>query len=359
MSQLLPSAERLSHSLAPTPSLPAGRVAARETAQGVAFEQVLQQASQSSSPAQEVVVEQGDTLVGLVRLWHRERGADVSDAQAYRQALQVARAQGIDNPDLIVPGQRVRLEGLVIHETAAVAQRTAAPASPAAPHAAALLQQRAQPALQGRHAVLDRTLERAQAKGYIPAQEVPAVRQRVLQMAQTFGFQPDDFARVAMMESDGFNPEANNGRCFGVIQFCSGRGQGADSVGMAERPKDILRMSVLQQLDLVETYFKDTGLNRMGPRVGLADLYLTVLTPAAREERGLHTPLNIAGEQANMLYVGGRRGNAITRSSILQGLHTLTNQRLGLEAPVAQRQLSPAQRQQFAAAVSSASGQLP
>lgn len=356
MSQLLPSAERLSHSLAPTPGLPAERVAAREMGQGAAFERVLQQASQSSSPAKEVVVEQGDTLVGLVRQWHRERGADVSDAQAYRQALQVARAQGIDNPDLIVPGQRVRLEGLEIHETAAVAQRTM---PPAAPHATALLQQRVQPALQGGHAVLDRTLERAQAKGYIPAQEVPAVRQRVLQMAQTFGFQPDDFARVAMMESDGFNPEANNGRCFGVIQFCSGRGQGADSVGMAERPKDILRMSVLQQLDLVETYFKDTGLNRMGPRVGLADLYLTVLTPAAREERGLHTPLNIAGEQANMLYVGGRRGNAITRSSILQGLHALTNQRLGLEAPMAQRQLSPAQRQQFAAAVSSASGQLP
>lgn len=356
MSQLLPSADRLSPPLAPTPGLPAGRVAAREPGLGTAFEQVLQQASQPTSPANEVVVEQGDTLVGLVRQWHRERGADVTDAQAYRQALQVARAQGIDNPNLIVPGQRVRLEGLVIHETATVAQR---PVAPAVPHAAALLQQRIQPALQGRHAVLDRTLERAQAKGYIPAQEVPAVRQRVLQMAQTFGFQPDDFARVAMMESDGFNPEANNGRCFGVIQFCSGRGQGADSVGMAEQPKDILRMSVLQQLDLVETYFKDTGLDRMGPRVGLADLYLTVLTPAAREERGLHTPLNIAGEQANMLYVGGRRGNAITRSSILQGLHALTNQRLGLEAPMAQRQLSPAQRQQFAAAVSSASGQLP
>ena len=355
MSQLLPGADLIRTQPPQVMNLPGVLGAAREPA-GAGFQELLQQAGQSSAKTPEVVVQTGDTLVGLVRQWHRERGADVSDAQAYRQALQVARAQGIENPDLIVPGQRVRLEGLVIHETAAVAQRSVAPA---APHAAVLLQQRAQPALAGPHAVLDRTLARAQTKGYIPPQEVPAVRQRVLQMAQTFGFQPDDFARVAMMESDGFNPEANNGRCFGVIQFCSGRGQGADSVGMAERPKDILRMSVLQQLDLVETYFKDTGLNRMGPRVGLADLYLTVLTPAAREERGLHTPLNIAGEQANMLYVGGRRGNAITRSSILQGLHTLTNQRLGLEAPMAQRQLSPAQRQQFAAAVSSATGQLP
>jgi hypothetical protein len=58
-----------------------------------------------------------------------------------------------------------------------------------------------------------------------------------------------------------------------------------------------------------------------------------------------------------MLYVGGQRGNAMTRNSILQGLHALTNQRLGLTEQQAQRQLSPAQRQQFAAAVSSATGQ--
>jgi len=355
MSQLLPGADLIRTQPPQVMSLPGGQGAAREPA-GAGFQELLQQAGQTSVKSPEVVVQPGDTLVGLVRQWHRERGADVSDTQAYRQALQVARAEGIENPDLIVPGQRVRLEGLVINETATVAQRLV---GTEAPRAITLIQQGAQPALEGRHAVLDRTLERAQTKGYIPAHQLPAVRQRVLQMAQTFGFQPDDFARVAMMESDGFNPEANNGRCFGVIQFCSGRGQGADSVGMAERPKDILRMSVLEQLDLVETYFKDTGLNRMGPRVGLADLYLTVLTPAAREERGLHTPLNIAGEQANMLYVGGRRGNAITRNSILQGLHTLTNQRLGLEAPIAQRQLSPTQRQQFAAAVSSATGQMP
>jgi hypothetical protein len=47
----------------------------------------------------------------------------------------------------------------------------------------------------------------------------------------------------------------------------------------------------------------------------------------------------------------------MTRNSILQGLHSLTNQRLGLTEQQAQRQLSPAQRQQFAAAVSSATGQ--
>lgn len=328
------------------PALGALALAAPSAQAGLGFEQLVQAAAARSTRSADVVVQPGDTLVGLVRQWHRERGVDIGDAQAYRQALQVARAQGMSNPDLIVPGQRVRLDGLATAQLQGVGRpQSAAPVWP--------IQARAMPA--GPHAVLDKTLERAQAKGYIPAHEVGAVRQRVLNMAQSFGFKPDDFARVAMMESDGFNPEANNGRCFGVIQFCSGRGQGADSVGLAERPKEILRMSVLQQLDLVETYFKDTGLDRMGPRVGLADLYLTVLTPAAREVRGLNTPLNIAGEQANMLYVGGQRGNAMTRNSILQGLHALTNQRLGLHEPLAQRQLSPAQRQQFAAAVSAAS----
>jgi hypothetical protein len=357
MSQLLPQADLIRTQPPQATSQTGGQVAARESAGG-GFRALVQQASTTNTPAAEVVVQRGDTLVGLVRQWHRERGADVSDAQAYRQALQVARTQGIDNPNLIVPGQRVRLDGLVIHESTAVA--TSAPKATRVamqPTAATLLQQRVRSAPLGQHAVLDKTLQRAQDKGYIPTHEVGAVRQRVMQMAQTFGFAPDDFARVAMMESDGFNPEANNGRCFGVIQFCSGRGQGADSVGMAERPRDILGMSVLEQLDLVETYFRDTGLDRMGPRVGLVDLYLTVLTPAAREVRGLNTPLNIAGEQANMLYEGGRRGNAMTRNSILQGLHALTNQRLGLTEQQAQRQLSPAQRQQFAAAVSSATEQ--
>lgn len=355
MSQLLSNADLIRTNPLQAKAQQGGVGAAREAAGD--FQAVLQQAGQASGAASEVVVQRGDTLVGLVRQWHRDRGADVTEAQAYRQALQVARAQGIDNPNLILPGQRVRLDGLVVQESRASAAAPTTARAALQPVAATQLQQRVRPMLMGQHAVLDKTLQRAQDKGYIPANEVSAVRQRVLQMAQTFGFAPDDFARVAMMESDGFNPEANNGRCFGVIQFCSGRGQGADSVGMVDRPRDILRMSVLEQLDLVETYFKDTGLDRMGPRVGLADLYLTVLTPAARDVRGPNTPLNIAGEQANMLYVGGRRGNAITRNSILHGLHSLTNQRLGLNEQQAQRQLSPAQRQQFAAAVSSASGQ--
>lgn len=358
MSQLLPNADLIRTQPPQATGHTGVQVAAREPA-GAGFQALLQQAGSSNTPNAEVVVQRGDTLVGLVRQWHRDRGADVSDAQAYRQALQVARAQGIDNPNLIVPGQRVRLDGLMIQESTVAMSAPKATRVAMQPSAATMLQQGVRPAPLGQHGVLDKTLQRAQDKGYIPAQEVGAVRQRVLQMAQTFGFAPDDFARVAMMESDGFNPEANNGRCFGVIQFCSGRGQGADSVGMADRPREILGMSVLEQLDLVETYFKDTGLDRMGPRVGLADLYLTVLTPAAREVRGLNTPLNIAGEQANMLYVGGRRGNAMTRNSILQGLHALTNQRLGLTEQQAQRQLSPAQRQQFAAAVSSATGQQP
>ena len=318
------------------------------TPRGESFQTILNQTSAPGPSTHHRVVQPGDTLVGLIRDWHRTRGAEVSDEQAYRQALQVARSQGIENPNLIRPGQRIRLDGLIIEELPQTAQRVQA-----APTTATVLHRGERSVGSSPHSILDKTLERAQAKGYIPAHEVHSVRRRIVEMAQQFGFQPDDFARVALMESDGFNPEANNGRCFGVIQFCSGRGQGADSVGMVDRPKDILRMSVLQQLDLVETYFKDTGLDRMGSRIGLADLYLTVLTPAARQERRWHQPLDIVGDQANLLYVGGRRGADITRHSIVQGLNTLTSQRLGLEPSQPQRQLSSTQRQQFAAALAS------
>lgn len=319
-------------------------------------------------PPSQPTVAQGDTLIGLVKSWHREHGSHVTDAQAFRQAHQVARANDIHNADLIHPGQQVSLA--VLQQAGAPADSRRHSSNPLlGPNATAaqVLAQRltaqrvpppGAPVSHSGHSVLDHTLQRAQARGFIPAAELPAVRQRIVEMAGQFGFAPDDFARVSMMESDGFNPKANNGRCFGVIQFCSGKGQGADSVGMADRPKEILQMSVLQQMDLVETYFKDTGLDRMGPRVSLSDLYLTVLTPAARQVRNPNATLPIAGVQAQALYEGGRVEGRMTRNSLVQGLHAVTNQRLGLDDTL-QRQRVSGQRQPLAAALQTASGNRP
>jgi hypothetical protein len=54
-------------------------------------------------------------------------------------------------------------------------------------------------------------------------------------------------------------------------------------------------------------------------------LYLTVLTPAARQETRPDAPLPIAGPQARYLHVGQDTRGPITRNSILAGLHNLTN----------------------------------
>jgi hypothetical protein len=150
-------------------------------------------------------------------------------------------------------------------------------------------------------------------------------------MANEYKFSPDDFARMTLMESDGMNPKASNNRCHGIIQFCDGPDRGAASVGFGQNPKAILGKSVLQQLDLVAKYFDDTGLKNLGS-AGLDDLYLTVLTPAARQETRPQATLNIAGNQAPHLYVNRDVRAGITRQSIQQGLHQNANERLGLES---------------------------
>jgi hypothetical protein len=182
--------------------------------------------------------------------------------------------------------------------------------------------------------VLEKTIDRAIEKGFIPAQDKQAVMNKIVQLSQEHRFAPDDFARLTLMESDGMNPKATNNRCHGIIQFCDGPDRGAASAGFGANPKAILGHSVLQQLDMVGKYFDDTGLKNFGP-VGLDDLYLTVLTPAARNETRPNAALNIPGQQAAYLHVNRDMRAPITRNSILAGLHQNANERLGTE--VAQR----------------------
>jgi hypothetical protein len=191
------------------------------------------------------------------------------------------------------------------------------------------------------HPVLEKTINRAVDKGFIPAEEKQAVMNKILQMSQQHKFAPDDFARLSLMESDGLNPKATNNRCHGIIQFCDGPDRGAASAGFGANPKAILGHSVLQQLDMVGKYFDDTGLKNSGP-VGLDDLYLTVLTPAARNETRPNAPLNIPGRQAAYLHVNRDVRAPITRNSIVAGLHQNAKERLGTD--LAQRSSPQAAR---------------
>ena len=348
------------------PKLPRSQLAYARTAP--AFTRAMASASMSGSLAPEgstaawnTAVRSGQTLTGIVREQMASRGVNISNNEAMRLAQTVARSNNISNPNMIHPGQQLNLDSLnfslqqslavnqAIAANKAAAVAAAAPAvTPAAnvntlntntPMGATALAGTAQVQLLTRsdrsgNVVLEKTIDRAIEKGFIPAQDKQAVMNKIVQLSQEHRFAPDDFARLTLMESDGMNPKATNNRCHGIIQFCDGPDRGAASAGFGANPKAILGHSVLQQLDMVGKYFEDTGLKNFGP-VGLDDLYLTVLTPAARNETRPNAALNIPGQQAAYLHVNRDMRAPITRNSILAGLHQNANERLGTE--VAQR----------------------
>ncbi|PUE41803.1 hypothetical protein [Limnohabitans sp. Bal53] len=336
----------MSNLLSPLPSLPALSPTApsgsgallHASGRSGAFGQMLADVAIRSGTVQ---AQEGDTLIGLVKAHYRQNQQPITEQQAMRLAHQIAARNQIGDPNLILTGQKIdfsslQMPALARSESAGPldlnprnARSVAQLASPAPLTANALASRpvawtRA-PDASGQHPVLDKTLERAVAKGFVPAAEVSAVKDRILALADRFNFQPDDFARLSLMESGGMNPQASNGNCHGIIQFCDGPNRGAASVGLKDNPRAILGMGLLQQLDLVDRYFSQAGLRVKGPPVGLDDLYLTVLTPAARQETRPDAPLPIAGPQARYLHVGQDTRGPITRNSILAGLHNLTN----------------------------------
>jgi hypothetical protein len=276
--------------------------------------------SQLEAPKEKIQVRSGDTLIGMAKRQAAQSGRALSDNEAMRVALQTAKSNGIRNPNLIFPGQSVEFTTPLRHTAAA-----ATTGLELSTQERLLTRQSTQT-----HAVLNRTLERAVDKGYLSRAEQPRVYERILKLADDFNFDPDDFAHIAMMESDGLNPKATNGRCHGIIQFCEGPGRGAASVDKLGQAASIRNMGVLDQLELVDKYFKDVGLVTGGQRkVQLDDLYLSVLTPAARAYREPNQSLPIPGVQAAALHIDGQRHRPITRTSIVSGLIQNSQNRLG------------------------------
>ena len=309
------------------------------------------------TPAAQLTVGNGNTLTGIVRNQAGASGLKLSGFDEHRLVQQLANANKISNADLIYVGQRIDLASLnheletlknntaqtsvqgttakiqaVQSASAALASRklSAAPLAAVTPKALSPVS----------HPVLEKTLERAVAKGFIPAIDKVPVYEKILQMAKEHRFAPDDFARMTLMESDGMNPRASNQRCHGIIQFCDGPARGAASAGYADNPKAILDLSVHKQLNLVDKYFGDVGLKNQGP-AGLEDLYLSVLNPASRSERQVTAALDIGGKQARVLYTDNDTDAPITRLSIRQGLLQNAAARLGQMLPTAMRGPSP------------------
>jgi len=190
--------------------------AARVSVKSAGFSDAMQAASQSLV-GRRVVIQPGDTLRGLVRT---QVGTAVSEQRLTALVNQVAQANGLNNPNRIVAGKTLDLS--MVNAGSASAAKAAQPRPSA-------------------HPVLSKTLDRAVDKGFIQAQERQAVERRIVGMGKQYGFAPDDFARMALMESDGLNPKATNGRCHGIIQFCEGHARGADSVGLRGRAHEIAR----------------------------------------------------------------------------------------------------------------------
>ena len=271
-------------------------------------------AGAAGSADKAVTVKQGDTLLGMTRGYLGQSASQFSASQLYNLAKNVARDSGIRNPDMILPGQTVNLSSLSTLAALKLRQpvvdnvqmNTSAP-TVSTP-------------------VLDKTLARAVSKGYVSNAEEGAVREKILTLSARHNFSPDDFAHLTLMESDGMNPRASNGNCHGIIQFCDGANRGAASAGMGSNPKAILSKSVLEQLDMVDRYFDETRLKDHAS--SLDNLYLTVLTPSARNETRLNAPLNIAGRQASHLYQGRDQSGVMTRNSIIAGLKQNARERL-------------------------------
>ena len=346
-----------------------------------------QSASILSANAPTVSIKAGDTLTNIVKGHYAGQGQTVNSSDAMHLAQILAKSNGIQNADKIFPGQQLNLgalsgnggntgatasignasttlpsqqlaatpSGLTSQPTNynaatslnngspargyAVAQNGSFPVNGFVPQGSSAQAQASRSVVRpqsyagqdaAENPILNKTLDRAVDKGFIPVQEKSAVYDKIVNMSKTYQFHPDDFARLTLMESDGMNPKATNNRCHGIIQFCDGPDRGAASAGFASNPKEITNHSVLKQLDLVSKYFDETGLKNFGP-ANLDDLYLTVLTPAARSETRSNANLNIAGSQASMLHVNRDTSAPITRHSIVEGLHQNAINRLGLD----------------------------
>uniref|UniRef100_UPI002620D197 hypothetical protein n=1 Tax=uncultured Limnohabitans sp. TaxID=768543 RepID=UPI002620D197 len=74
-----------------------------------AFGQVL---ADVATPTSVVQAQGGDTLIGLVKAHYRQNQQPITEGQAMRLAHQVAAHNQIENPDLILTGQKIDFSAL-------------------------------------------------------------------------------------------------------------------------------------------------------------------------------------------------------------------------------------------------------
>lgn len=185
--------------------------------------------------------------------------------------------------------------------------------------------------------VLNKTLDRAVSKGWVPANEVQSIKSKIEQLGSKYGFLADDFATVTHIESYGMNPRAWNGnsrRCAGVIQFCpdaGGDGQTKTIGGRRYNTVNIREMSLLEQLNLVDSYFNEVISPSQRNNIDLGNLYFYVLYPGigARyrnfpNDKAIN---DLVGQQASTFY----RNGVMTKASVVDGVKRQAEINLGID----------------------------
>lgn len=187
--------------------------------------------------------------------------------------------------------------------------------------------------------LLTKTVDRAIGKGWIPSIDRENVINGIEQLASKYGFNSDSFAVLTHIESYGMNPASFNSiNCAGIIQFCPDR-KGSTIKRIGGTNYDTLaikRMSILQQLSLVDKYFEGLIPASKRNNIDLGHLYFYVLYPAvaAQYDKYSYTDdlkvINKALEkQADKLYVGNNKRNPMTKQSVIQGLLSVAEGNLG------------------------------
>lgn len=198
---------------------------------------------------------------------------------------------------------------------------------------------------------INKVVDRAIKKGWIPENDRQPVLTKIQQLGQKFGFTPDDFGVAVCTESYGLNPKAGSG-CVGIIQFCQDyRGTpGIKTIkGKRYSLNAIKKLSVLKQLELTESYYDEVILPSYRKNMPGVRLYFFVLLPVvannfeeydpnvdlkqqiASDPRYSQKTANLLNGQAERFYVNNQRNGVITINSVKKGLEVFASQLLGEE----------------------------
>lgn len=181
--------------------------------------------------------------------------------------------------------------------------------------------------------VLEKTVDRAISKNWIPSSDREPVINKIKQLANKFGFDPDDFATFTHIESYGMNPKAlNSGGCAGIIQFCPDSGGVKKIGGQTYNTRSIINLSILEQLNLVDGYFEGLIPPSSRSNIDLGNLYFWVLYPAiAAKWKTFPDNEDIkkyVGQQASVYYLPN---GSMTKASVIAGVKSTAEKNLNIE----------------------------